>query len=153
MTDFLDDTATLLENQQSLSITVQNEYAQHSQGGAAGGVGNGSAKHFACGVCQSLDHEAKDCGDFYPLILGDRIEVAKRNNMCFVCLKRGHHTKKCFSPHRCDEPVCRNKDFRHHPLLCSIKNRPERVHSVYSPHGDRDNGRDSRRTWSGSSQS
>lgn len=154
MTKFLDDAATLLENQHTMRISVSNEYAQQHQKDAAKSGGSGdSGRVFPCAVCQSTDHEAKDCGDFYPLIYGDRLELAKRNNMCHVCLKRGHHKKNCFSLDRCDEPVCRGKDARHHPLLCAAKSRTERVHNVYSSHNSYDKGRDQHRNRNGATSS
>lgn len=151
MTKFLDETATLLETQKTMSITVQNEYAQRQPDGAAGG--SGVNRVYPCSVCQSRDHEAENCGDFYPLILNDRLEVAKRNNMCHMCLKRGHHVKNCFSIHPCDEPACQNRGGRHHPLLCPIKNRVERVQNVYPMHGGHGNGRGTRSRDQSSSRS
>lgn len=147
MTTFLDDQATTLRNQNRLSVTVPNEYATHPQPSTAGASGGGVAKEFQCGVCRGTDHQPESCRDFYPLIYRDRLETAKQNNMCHNCLKRGHHKKNCWLERRCDERICQAKeDACHHPLLCAIKNRTERVHTVqYAPRDNQGHSRGSYR--------
>lgn len=153
MTTFLDDMATAAENQersrQSLKVSVPNEYAQRNAAAGGAGAGDGG-RTFLCAVCKSTEHNAENCGDFYPLSFSDRSQLAKQNNMCHICLKRGHHKKNCWSLLRCEDPSCRGRDDRHHPLLCAAKVRGyERVHSLYSQRNDRpsnarDTSRDSR---------
>lgn len=146
MTNFLDDHATTLRNQNRLSITVPNEYAQRSNPGTSNASGADVGKAFQCGVCRATDHQTEDCGDFYPLIYNDRLETAKQNNMCHNCLKRGHHKKNCWLERRCDERICQSKDACHHPLLCAVKGRTERVHTVqFTPRNSRSHGHDSYR--------
>lgn len=136
MTKFLEDEATMMANydmqRSPLTVSVKNEYANRSAApSSAGAFGASSTKVYGCAVCDSKEHLPPGCKEYAPLIYRDRLETARQNNMCHICLKRGHHKKNCFDLRRCDEPECRRKDDRHHESLCAVKTRSEHVNTVH----------------------
>jgi hypothetical protein len=46
--------------------------------------------------------------------LQKRLEVAKKERLCFICLRKGHQAAKCGNPN----PNCRRCNQRHHTALC-----------------------------------
>ena len=58
-------------------------------------------------------HESENCNDAFFMSLDYKKDIVKKNNACFVCLKKKHFSTQCRSQHR--YPVCKN---RHFVILC-----------------------------------
>ncbi|XP_045110007.1 uncharacterized protein LOC123503946 [Portunus trituberculatus] len=71
-----------------------------------------------CWLHDSYSHSIHNCNEFVGMSNSDKVEVVKRNRICFSCLKGSHMSKKCWSKRPCnivsDGQRC-GKD--HHPLL------------------------------------
>lgn len=53
-----------------------------------------------CHKCKgAVGHYLQDCSEFKKLVVEKRRDFVKQNNICFMCLRKGHQTK-----------VCRNKN-------------------------------------------
>ncbi|KRX26308.1 hypothetical protein T07_2007 [Trichinella nelsoni] len=70
-----------------------------------------------CTVCGER-HRVSQCPKFLADSTQDRWKIAKRENLCFRCLQRGHKGNRCPETKRCDHPSCRKA---HHKLLHSDK--------------------------------
>ena len=81
---------------------------------------NGRASTFAtsggkleCAVCKG-DHQITVSETWKRATVNDRWELAKKHNLCFLCLKRNHRTWRCSSKDPCTVEGCGR---RHHPEL------------------------------------
>ena len=64
-----------------------------------------------CGYCKDTSHPSEDCNIFRDY--GKRIEIVKRDSMCFNCLG-SHQVKHCKSRSR-----CRHCNRSHHSSICN----------------------------------
>lgn len=48
-----------------------------------------------CSKCSS-DHKMADCPEFNQMLVDQRRDFARKNQICFVCLKRGHRWRRCY---------------------------------------------------------
>ncbi|XP_045127294.1 uncharacterized protein LOC123513898 [Portunus trituberculatus] len=87
------------------------------------GLGKGDSEQsqyqgIKCWLHDSYSHSIHNCNEFVGMSNSDKVEVVKRNRICFSCLKGSHMSKKCWSKRPCnivsDGQRC-GKD--HHPLL------------------------------------
>ena len=87
------------------------------------GMGKGDSEQsqyqgIKCWLHDSHSHSIQDCREFIGMSSSDKMEVVKRNRICFSCLKGSHMSKRCWSKRICnivsDGQKC-GKD--HHPLL------------------------------------
>ena len=85
-----------------------NQYGANHNSTAAFHVQNNHPK--TCVFCKN-SHYPNDC----PTVTDKqaRIDIIKRNRLCFNCLKRGHTSKDCMAKGRCR--TCKRK---HHTSLC-----------------------------------
>lgn len=71
-----------------------------------------------CHNCNaSVGHYLQDCNEFKKLAVEKRRDFVKQNNICFLCLRKGHQTK-----------VCRNKNSLPKCSKCN-KNHADILHS------------------------
>lgn len=54
-----------------------------------------NVKKRSCFKC-SAEHPLEDCAEFKQMLVRQRKEFAYKNNICFVCLRRGHRWRKCY---------------------------------------------------------
>ena len=66
----------------------------------------------SCAICNGPTHTLYVCKKFRSLSHDQRIAAVKSNQLCFNCLKLGHHKLQCPVLHRCQ--VCQRP---HHTLL------------------------------------
>ena len=69
-----------------------------------------------CHLCQEK-HDLKSCSIFKNMTTDQRWDVAKKNRLCFRCLRRNHRIGLCTTNERCS--ICNSK---HHTLLHSKEN-------------------------------
>ncbi|XP_050505303.1 uncharacterized protein LOC126883686 [Diabrotica virgifera virgifera] len=67
-----------------------------------------------CVYCKIENHHVSDCRKFSALPIKEKDEFAKKNLMCFRCLKKNHAVKNCKSRMTCKIEGCRG---RHHTSL------------------------------------
>ena len=67
---------------------------------------------YECAVCKKGKHHPMECAELLANNPEKRWVLARRNKLCFNCLKFGHPRTTCRSEGRCSQ--CRNK---HHSLL------------------------------------
>ncbi|XP_023211075.1 uncharacterized protein LOC111613956 [Centruroides sculpturatus] len=70
-----------------------------------------------CACCKG-DHALYKCTKFQKLKVQDRIELAKREGLCFNCLSKNHRVRNCTI-----NVSCLNCKRRHNSLLCYGKER------------------------------
>ncbi|XP_032411399.1 uncharacterized protein LOC116714770 isoform X2 [Xiphophorus hellerii] len=68
-----------------------------------------------CLFCKRNGHPLDKCFKFKETPLQDRIKFAQAERLCFGCLKRGHHSKKCDKRSTCEKcqkrhPTCLHDD-------------------------------------------
>ncbi|XP_063970046.1 uncharacterized protein LOC129255891 [Lytechinus pictus] len=76
---------------------------------------------FKCWLCMTSDHWTDQCKKLLSMTQSDRLNVAKKNQACFSCLKKAgkdHRMNTCKRRKQCSEVTggqqCR---YFHHPLL------------------------------------
>ncbi|XP_035787864.1 uncharacterized protein LOC118464534 [Anopheles albimanus] len=78
----------------------------------------------ACPACPK-NHRVEECGDFRQKSVGERIDMAKRERLCFGCLRVTRHmVRDCRSAKKCGQDGCQRK---HHPLLHTPVEQAERT--------------------------
>lgn len=128
MLTFLDLQMTRAVNRESalpdLRFKINNDRAHPATSGPSQkpAEANGLFEH-ACGCCGSYDHQPFKCGEFIGASFSERLSIARRQKMCFICLKRGHYTNECSAKYRCSERKCIADDNKvlHDRLLCPNK--------------------------------
>ncbi|KAJ8015422.1 hypothetical protein DPEC_G00025950 [Dallia pectoralis] len=68
-----------------------------------------------CPICEDETHGVVKCPTFAAKSLKDKKAFIQENNLCFGCLKKGHHSKDCKSRHSCGicsrrHPTCLHED-------------------------------------------
>lgn len=61
-----------------------------------------------CVVCDN-DHQITECPQFKSMDLKERLDVVKKKDLCFGCLRRGHQLRTCYKRKPCRE--CNRKHF------------------------------------------
>ena len=69
----------------------------------------------SCLMCKKQNHSLSSCKEFKELSRYKRLEVLKRNRLCFKCLKPDHVANDCTLDKECGIDGCRSK--RHHELI------------------------------------
>ena len=59
-----------------------------------------------CPICDDGEHSVPQCRKFLNMSPNDRLDVALRNQICFMCLTPGHITRECSNPVKCQERKC-----------------------------------------------
>ena len=59
-----------------------------------------------CPICDDGEHSVPHCREFLNMSPNDRLDVALRNQICFMCLTPGHITRECSNPVKCQERKC-----------------------------------------------
>ncbi|KAK5977980.1 hypothetical protein GCK32_009170 [Trichostrongylus colubriformis] len=70
-----------------------------------------SSQRNKCSLCSRTSHNTFDCQTYKTA--AERIEIVKRNRLCFNCLSKNHHTKHCPS-----KRLCLRCSKKHHTSLC-----------------------------------
>ena len=70
-------------------------------------------RHQPCLEC-GLQHPLVDCSAFLKRTPVERVELLRRYNICFSCLRPDHMAKRCKARKPCTVPGC---DKTHHPLI------------------------------------
>ena len=59
-----------------------------------------------CPICEDGEHSVPQCRRFMEMSAGDRLDVALKRQICFMCLTPGHITRECCNPVKCQEKGC-----------------------------------------------
>ena len=59
-----------------------------------------------CPICDDGEHSVPQCRRFIEMNAGDRLDVALKRQICFMCLTPGHITRECSNPVKCQERGC-----------------------------------------------
>ena len=59
-----------------------------------------------CPICDDGEHSVPQCRRFIEMNAGDRLDVAFKRQICFMCLTPGHITRECSNPVKCQERGC-----------------------------------------------
>ena len=59
-----------------------------------------------CPICEDGEHSVPQCRRFIEMNAGDRLDVALKRQICFMCLTPGHITRECCNPVKCQERGC-----------------------------------------------
>lgn len=81
---------------QRIHLTAKNEDSKNS-----------------CTICERKGHEAVECKSFTEANNDDRWTLAKKNNLCYRCLRHRKNAHKC-PKRKCDVDGCERS---HHPML------------------------------------
>ena len=71
-----------------------------------------------CGVCNGT-HTVEKCEEFLKLSITDRWNTARKQGLCYRCLKRNHMRRTCWIKNMCGEESCVQD---HHKSLHRVKN-------------------------------
>lgn len=66
-----------------------------------------------CNACNKENHNIYKCSKFLNFNVRDRVDLVKKQNLCFNCLRKNHSVRDCSSHSSCNK--CNKK---HHSLLC-----------------------------------
>lgn len=95
---------------------------------------------YPCGACNG-NHKIFYCPIFYPANLAKREQIVNKENLCKLCLQKGHTKERCRDMNRCRSKQCMdNQDTRHNSMLCPVKNADSMVataHGSSSQHRSR----------------
>ncbi|KOC58710.1 hypothetical protein WH47_09231 [Habropoda laboriosa] len=64
-----------------------------------------------CALCKDKAHTIHRCEEFHALSVSERINAARKEKLCFKCLRTGHSTQECTSSQ------CRICNLGHNTLL------------------------------------
>lgn len=78
-----------------------------------------------CVVCQGA-RQVTSCKDWGETSIANRWEIAKRNELCYRCLRSGHQGKNCPENNRCGINDC-NRTHHFHLHFERRSNPPKRV--------------------------
>ena len=78
-----------------------------------------------CAVCHG-PHQVTSCKKWGETSIANRWEIAKRNELCYRCLRSGHQGKNCPENNRCDINDCKGT-HHFHLHFERPSNPPERV--------------------------
>ena len=92
---------------QSHQVRATNVFATSSEQPSTDGD---TAKSKNCVFCKASDHYLPSCMQFMKRSLEERKNFVKEAKRCYKCLRLGHTSKACKSPHSCRK--CKGK----HPL-------------------------------------
>ena len=56
-----------------------------------------------CPICDDGEHSVPHCREFLNMSPNDRLDVALKNQICFMCLTPGHITRECSNRVKCQE--------------------------------------------------
>lgn len=133
MLEFLDQQMTRAVNRESslpdLRLKLQNDRAHPTTTGTVkkSSTTGGPYEH-GCGCCGSFDHRAFECSEFIGASFSERESIARKQKMCYICLKKGHYTFECSAKYRCNERACvADNKILHDRLLCPNKARSTTV--------------------------
>ena len=59
-----------------------------------------------CPICDDGEHSVPQCRTFLNMSPNDRLDVALKNQICFMCLTPGHITRECSNPVKCQARKC-----------------------------------------------
>ena len=59
-----------------------------------------------CPICDDGEHSVPQCRKFLNMSPNDRLDVALKNQICFMCLTPGRITRECSNPVKCQERKC-----------------------------------------------
>ena len=59
-----------------------------------------------CPICDDGEHSVPQCRRFLNMNANDRLDVALKCQICFMCLTPGHITRVCSNPVKCQEKRC-----------------------------------------------
>ena len=59
-----------------------------------------------CPICDDGEHSVPQCRRFLEMNANDRLDVALKRQICFMCLTPGHITRECSNPVKCQERGC-----------------------------------------------
>ena len=59
-----------------------------------------------CPICDDGEHSVPQCRRFLDMNANDRLDVALKCQICFMCLTPGHITRECSNPVKCQEKRC-----------------------------------------------
>ena len=77
---------------------------------------NPERKDKSCEFCNGKSHNIEECTNLASKPSHDKVEYVTKNNLCFSCLRHGHHSKECKRRRTC--ATCK---YRH----------PTSLHSIY----------------------
>ena len=76
----------------------------------------------SCVVCEGSKHPLYTCRKFRSLTAEQRMDVVRKNQLCYNCLQSGHFKPQCRPDQKCQK--CRKP---HHTLLHSLYDRDSEV--------------------------
>ena len=59
-----------------------------------------------CPICDEGEHSVPQCRRFLSMNANDRLDIALKCQICFMCLTPGHITRECSNPVKCQERRC-----------------------------------------------
>ena len=59
-----------------------------------------------CPICDDGEHSVPQCRRFLEMNANDRLDVALKCQICFMCLTPGYITRECSNPVKCQERRC-----------------------------------------------
>ena len=59
-----------------------------------------------CSICDEGEHSVSQCRRFLSMNANDRLDIALKCQICFMCLTPGHITRECSNPVKCQERRC-----------------------------------------------
>lgn len=112
-------------NQRSIHHVIADNYVNQ---GAATQNGNPNKPRFKCWQCKSSTHWPDQCQKLAQLTVEERLATAKRNHVCFSCLKqagREHRAANCSRRRKCSKSDNGQECGKyHHPLLHNSSSSP-----------------------------
>ncbi|XP_043496428.1 uncharacterized protein LOC122520404 [Polistes fuscatus] len=87
-------------------------------------------KRSSCVFCDSSEHSNVNCEIAKTMSLREKRERARKYNTCSVCLKFGHHYKRCFARAKCD-----GCSRRHVTLMCPVNEKDDTEKEETKPKG------------------
>ena len=96
---------------------VQQKQMPHTKKSASFGTFSKASpkQSSSCLMCKKQNHSLSSCKEFKELSPYKRLEVLKRNHLCFKCLKPDHVANDCTLDKECGIDGCKSK--RHHELI------------------------------------
>ena len=107
------------KSKEKVKVTTLATSAKESMAGPSSSAKGDQKQKIHCDNCDIPGHFIGRCHRFRKLKRDDKLEIVKKKNLCFCCLKAGHGSKDC-------ERRCVKCNKKHHILIHSDKEYSEK---------------------------
>ena len=107
------------KSKEKVKVTTLATSARESTAGPSSSAKGDQKQKIHCDNCDIPGHFIGRCHKFKRLKREDKLEIVKKKNLCFCCLKAGHGSKDC-------DRRCVKCEKKHHVLIHSDKEYSEK---------------------------